>query len=101
MQLFSFATTLVSVLIAASLTNALPLAKPSTDSHTYTFRELQPKHADQSRFQQPYFRFNIFLRKNPSITEDVFHRHWKSVHADLTMSQKDAGLRLIRYTQVR
>ncbi|KAF3035628.1 hypothetical protein E8E11_005607 [Didymella keratinophila] len=71
----------------------------TVSAHNYTFKELEPHCGSQGSFRQPYFRFNVFFRKNANITEEQFHRHWKTVHADLTISEPDAGLRLLRYTQ--
>lgn len=97
MRLFTNLTALT--LSTSCLATPLSTSNPPLLSHVYTFKELQSKHSKHSS-HQPYFRFNIFLRKNPHITEAAFHQHWKSVHADLTISQPDAGLRLLRYTQV-
>ncbi|KZM19923.1 hypothetical protein ST47_g9051 [Ascochyta rabiei] len=74
-------------------------ALPPTSSYNYTFDELRPQPGSQGSFRQPYFRFKIFFRKNTSITEKFLHSHWKTVHADLTISDPDAGVRLLRYTQ--
>ena len=82
------------------LASSLPSTTYPSTSYNYTFDELRPQRDGQGSFEQSYFRFNVFFRKNAGITEDFFHRHWKTVHADLTISDKDAGLRLLRYTQV-
>jgi len=79
---------------------ALPPAPVQPPSYNYTFKELRSQQNSKGSFQQPYFRFNIFFRKSAVITEEFFHSHWKTVHADLTISEKDGGLRLLRYTQV-
>ena len=72
----------------------------TASAHNYTFKELEPQCDSLGSFRQPYFRFNIFFRKNANITDEQFHRLWQTVHADLTISEPDAGTRLLRYTQV-
>lgn len=102
MRLLSQRTSLLALLLLAThLITALPSNQNQQSPYKYTFKELRPQHGSQGSFRQPYFRFNIFLRKNSGVTEEYFHRHWKTVHADMTMSEPDAGLRLLRYTQVR
>ncbi|KAJ4309788.1 hypothetical protein N0V94_008766 [Neodidymelliopsis sp. IMI 364377] len=49
--------------------------------------------------EQPYFRALIFFSKKPDVTDEFFHDHWKSVHADLTLRTPDAGVKLTRYVQ--
>ncbi len=88
-----FLSTLYSV-------SAHPPAQNPQIPHTYTFCELKPQRGLKGSFRQPYFRFNIFLRKNSGVTAAFFHQHWKTVHADLTISEPDVGTRLLRYTQV-
>ena len=101
MRLLSMVANLMALLFSSgNFVTALPSTVPRLPSHNYNFRELRPQQGMKGSFQQPYFRFNIFLRKNAGITEEEFHRHWKTVHADLTISDKDAGSRLLRYTQV-
>ena len=51
-------------------------------------------------FQQPYFRFNVLFRMNAGITKEEFHRHWNTVRVELTILDKDAGSRLLRYAKV-
>lgn len=98
-------STVTSILALLIFTFQLAIAYPSSQNqqspYKYTFKELKPQQGTRGSFRQPYFRFNIFLRKNNGITEEHFHRHWKTVHADLTISEPDAGVHLLRYTQVR
>ncbi|KAJ4989790.1 hypothetical protein SVAN01_04627 [Stagonosporopsis vannaccii] len=100
MQPLATITGLLALLLFAahSVTAHLP-SQNQQSPYKYTFKELKPQHGAYGSFPQPYFRFNIFLRKNSGVTEEYFHRHWKTVHADLTMSEADAGVRLLRYTQ--
>jgi len=41
----------------------------------------------------------IFFNKKPGLTDEFFHAHWKSVHADLTMQVEGTGVDLVRYVQ--
>jgi hypothetical protein len=50
--------------------------------------------------EQPYFRALVFITKKPGLTDEFFHEHWKSVHADLTMNTKNSSVHLLRYSQV-
>jgi hypothetical protein len=46
----------------------------------------------------------IFFNKKPGLSDEFFHEHWKSVHADLTMQVGGMGRRkggVVRYVQVR
>ena len=70
---------------------------PNHHIHKYNFSELELGGGSN---QQPYFRAMVFFHKKPGLTDEFFHEHWKSVHADLTMSVKDAGVTLVRYVQV-
>jgi hypothetical protein len=42
----------------------------------------------------------LFFNKKPGLTDEFFHAHWKSVHADLVMQVDEAGVDLVRYVQV-
>jgi hypothetical protein len=97
---FMTGTLVALILLSPSLVTALPSVTQQPPSHNYTFNELRPQRGSNGSFRQPYFRFKVFFRKNTGITEEFFHRHWKTIHADLTISGKNAGLRLLRYTQV-
>ncbi|KAH3948013.1 hypothetical protein HBH53_108430 [Parastagonospora nodorum] len=67
--------------------------------HHHTFPELSIAEDGTGSNQQPYFRAMIFFNKKPGLTDDFFHAHWKSVHADLTMQVEGAGVDLVRYVQ--
>ena len=71
---------------------------PNHHIHKYNFSELE---LGTGSNEQGYFRAMIFFHKKPGLTDEFFHEHWKSVHADLTLSTKDAGVNLVRYVQVR
>jgi len=72
---------------------------PNHNIHKYHFSELELNGPTKSN-EQPYFRAQIFMYKKPGLTDEFFHEHWKSVHADLTMRTKGAGVHLLRYSQV-
>ncbi|KAF1946625.1 hypothetical protein EJ02DRAFT_493745 [Clathrospora elynae] len=69
---------------------------PTHHTHPYHFSELE---LGSGSNQQPYFRALVFFNKKPGLTDEFFHEHWKSVHADLTMQVEGAGLDLVRYVQ--
>ncbi|KAH8727193.1 hypothetical protein GQ44DRAFT_130319 [Phaeosphaeriaceae sp. PMI808] len=69
---------------------------PNHPIHQHKFLELG---LDSSSNQQPYFRAMIFFNKKPGLTDEFFHDHWKSIHADLTMQVEDAGVSFVRYVQ--
>ncbi|CAO2657218.1 Nn.00g033440.m01.CDS01 [Neocucurbitaria sp. VM-36] len=104
------------LLILVSFTYSAAVARPSNDlierytafnqtqlswddPYNYTFCELRPRDDPNGSFRQPYFSFKILFSRKDGITEEFFHRHWKTVHADLTLSQVDFALRVQRYTQ--
>lgn len=68
--------------------------------HHYTFPELAISSGGDGSNQQKYFRAMIFFNNKPGLTDEFFHEHWKSVHADLTIQVADAGVDLVRYSQV-
>jgi hypothetical protein len=80
------------------LTNCSPSASSQGQQcpHAYTFAEYKPKTASN---RQPYFRFQILFKMNPSLCEEQAHEHWKTVHADLTLASKNTGVWIERYVQ--
>lgn len=55
----------------------------------------------QTANRQPYFKITFFLTKKAGLSDEEFHRHWETLHADLTVATK--GFRDIlglRYVQV-
>jgi hypothetical protein len=80
------------------LTMANPHPCPNHSIHAHTFPELALGTASSSN-QQPYFRAMNFFNKKPGLTDEFFHDHWKSVHADLTMQVPGAGVGFVRYVQ--
>ncbi|KAL5121165.1 hypothetical protein ACEQ8H_001017 [Pleosporales sp. CAS-2024a] len=73
---------------------------PNHVVHQHKFPELAISRNRDGSNQQKYFRAMIFFNKKPGLTDDFFHEHWKSVHADLTMQVDNAGVNLVRYVQV-
>jgi hypothetical protein len=71
--------------------------------HQHVFPELSISHTGMGSNQQPYFRAMIFFNKKPGVSDEFFHEHWKSVHADLTMQVDKMGRKnggVVRYVQV-
>lgn len=81
-------------------TNVTPRTLEDDNNHNYTFKELQPQPDGRGSNQQPYYRILLLFKKRPDVTEEYFHTHWKTVHADLTMAGKNIGVRVSRYVQV-
>ncbi|KAF2867957.1 hypothetical protein BDV95DRAFT_610389 [Massariosphaeria phaeospora] len=74
--------------------------KKNASEYKFRFNEFVPHlYDDGGSNRQPYFKVIIFFKKKPNITEVSFHTHWKSVHADMFMSQKGLGVHLMRYSQ--
>ncbi|KAK5128228.1 hypothetical protein LTR85_002895 [Meristemomyces frigidus] len=49
---------------------------------------------------QPCIKLSFFFNKLPDVSYEQFHRHWETVHADLTIAAKDFKLcRIQRYVQ--
>jgi hypothetical protein len=80
------------------LTNCSPSAFDQGHQcpHVYTFPEYAPNTTSN---RQPYFRFQILFKMNPSLCEEQAHEHWKTVHADLTLAAKNTGVWIERYVQ--
>ncbi|PSN65186.1 hypothetical protein BS50DRAFT_575250 [Corynespora cassiicola Philippines] len=76
--------------------NQKDLPCPNHYIHPYNFPELR---IGTGSNEQPYFRAMVFFNKKPGLTDEFFHEHWKSVHADLTMQVENAGITLARYVQ--
>ncbi|KAF2274016.1 uncharacterized protein EI97DRAFT_347685, partial [Westerdykella ornata] len=71
---------------------------PNHYIHKYAFQELALADKKGSN-EQPYFRASVFFSKKPGLTDEFFHDHWKSIHADLVMQTKNTGIHLLRYSQ--
>ena len=49
---------------------------------------------------QPCIKLSFFFYKLPDVSYEQFHRHWETVHADLTIAAKDfAAFKIQRYVQ--
>jgi hypothetical protein len=44
-------------------------------------------------------RLTALLRRNPALTADEFHAHWRDVHAAKILSVPGIGDRVVRYEQ--
>jgi hypothetical protein len=71
--------------------------------HQHVFPELGISPTGTGSNQQLYFRAMIFFHKKPGVSDEFFHEHWKSIHADLTMQVDEMGKKkggVVRYVQV-
>lgn len=93
----TFSTLSIQITMAEVTAESLPC--PNHHIHQYKFPELKLSDSKGSN-EQPYFRALVFFYKKPGLTDSFFHEHWKSIHADLTMQTRDAGVLLVRYSQV-
>ncbi|KAK1059742.1 hypothetical protein LTR12_007589 [Friedmanniomyces endolithicus] len=49
---------------------------------------------------QPCIKLSFFFNKKPEVSDEQFHRHWETVHADLTIAAKDfKACQIQRYVQ--
>ncbi|KXL44412.1 MAG: hypothetical protein FE78DRAFT_40837 [Acidomyces sp. 'richmondensis'] len=49
---------------------------------------------------QPLIKLSFYFNKLPHVSYEQFHRHWETVHADLTIAAKDFKVcKLQRYVQ--
>lgn len=69
-------------------------------NYKYIFQELQPQTNGRGSNEQPYYHIMLLFKKRPDVTEEYFHMHWKTVHADLTVAGKNIGIMVSRYVQV-
>ena len=49
----------------------------------------EPLSYDAKPNYQPYVRLSFWFNKLPDVSYEQFHRHWETVHADLTIATKD------------
>ncbi|KAK0938560.1 hypothetical protein LTR48_005138 [Friedmanniomyces endolithicus] len=55
---------------------------------------------DASPNYQPCVKLSFFFNKKPEVSDEQFHRHWETVHADLTIAAKDfKACKIQRYVQ--
>lgn len=65
---------------------------------TFTFSQLS---SEATTNRQPYFKITFFLTRLPGLSDGDFHRHWQTVHADLTVAAKGfRDVEILRYVQV-
>ena len=49
---------------------------------------------------QPCVKLSFFFNKLPEVSYEQFHRHWETVHADLTIAARDfKACKIQRYVQ--
>jgi len=66
--------------------------------HRFNFPQLS---YDSTPNYQPCVKLSFFFSKLPEISYEQFHRHWETVHADLTVATKSfADNKIQRYVQV-
>lgn len=66
--------------------------------HTFKHQQLS---YDAKPNYQPYIRLSFFFSKLPNVSYEQFHRHWETVHADLTVASKAfKDCHIGRYVQV-
>ncbi|PSN70681.1 hypothetical protein BS50DRAFT_673459 [Corynespora cassiicola Philippines] len=49
--------------------------------------------------EQPYVRIHLFSKKRADVTEEAFHEHWKTTHAEIIMSLPGFSDVCFRYVQ--
>ncbi|KAK0287040.1 hypothetical protein LTR35_004510 [Friedmanniomyces endolithicus] len=55
---------------------------------------------DASPNYQPCIKLSFFFNKKPEVSDEQFHRHWETVHADLTIAARDfKACKVQRYVQ--
>lgn len=65
---------------------------------SFTFPRLS---SEATANRQPYFKITFFLTKLPGLSDADFHRHWETVHADLTVAARGfRDVEVLRYVQV-
>lgn len=65
--------------------------------HQFAFNQLS---YDAKPNHQPYIKMLFFFNKLPHVSYEQFHRHWETVHADLTVATKEfATCHIQRYNQ--
>jgi len=66
-------------------------------AHQFKHEELS---YDQLPNYQPCIKLSFYFNKLPEVSYEQFHRHWETVHADLTVAAKDfTACKIQRYVQ--
>ncbi|KAK4561070.1 hypothetical protein LTR86_005025 [Recurvomyces mirabilis] len=47
-----------------------------------------------------YLKISFFLKKQPHLTDEQFHQHWKGPHADIALRNKTFVAKTRKYNQV-
>lgn len=65
----------------------------------YQFKHEQLSYDAKPNYQ-PCVKLSFYFSKLPNVSYEQFHRHWETVHADLTVAAKDfKACKLQRYVQ--
>lgn len=79
----------------------LELSKMTLKKIDHEFKHAQLKY-DATPNVQPCIKLAFWFNKLPHVSDEQFHRHWETVHADLTVAAKDFNVcKIQRYVQVR
>ncbi|KAK5737320.1 hypothetical protein LTR17_006737 [Elasticomyces elasticus] len=46
-------------------------------------------------------KISLFLKKQPNLTDEFFHKHWKTQHVDVALRNRTFASKARRYNQVR
>ena len=72
----------------------------SSMNATMSSSELEAREGStRSINRQPYLKILFFFKKLPSVSDEYFHTHWSTFHADLSMSAKPFLISSKRYVQ--
>ncbi|KAK5724264.1 Mediator of RNA polymerase II transcription subunit 7 [Elasticomyces elasticus] len=50
--------------------------------------------------EKQYLKISLFLKKQPNITEEFFHEHWKTQHVDVALRNRTFASKARKYNQV-
>lgn len=66
--------------------------------HTFAYDQLS---YDAKPNEQPYLKLSFFFSKSDDVSYEHFHRHWQSIHSDLTIGTKAFKTnKILRYVQL-
>ncbi|KAK5729367.1 hypothetical protein LTR17_011997 [Elasticomyces elasticus] len=50
--------------------------------------------------EKQYLKISLFLKKQPNVTDEFFHKHWKTQHVDVALRNKTFASKARKYNQV-
>ncbi|KAK4895101.1 hypothetical protein LTR27_006707 [Elasticomyces elasticus] len=50
--------------------------------------------------EKQYLKISLFLKKQPNVTNEFFHKHWKTQHVDVALRNKTFANKARKYNQV-